>query len=149
VDHWAQNQASAMAVPVPDLNPIENEWGLNWREEAPTWIWGDSVCRNGLWSPVRCSPNSPGIIWEDSELLSWKKEAAKSILKLQLFPILEKYIYFIMWFPLPNNANLFFTAILPSCDICFEFWFIPEINIQDITKIIEKNLGDLKYITKS
>jgi len=24
--HWAQNQASAMAIPVPDLNPIENEW---------------------------------------------------------------------------------------------------------------------------
>jgi len=23
--HWAQNQASAMATPFPDLNPIENE----------------------------------------------------------------------------------------------------------------------------
>ncbi len=25
--HWAQNQASAMAIQFPDLNPVENEWG--------------------------------------------------------------------------------------------------------------------------
>jgi len=25
--HRAQNQASTMAIPVPDLNPIEHEWG--------------------------------------------------------------------------------------------------------------------------
>ncbi len=25
--HWAQNQASAMAIQSFDLNPVENEWG--------------------------------------------------------------------------------------------------------------------------
>jgi len=42
-------------------------------------IWRDSVWRNGLWSLVRCSPNSSGIIGENSEQLSWKKEVSKSI----------------------------------------------------------------------
>ncbi len=38
--HWAQNQASAMVIPVlwPEL---EHEW-VNWREEAPSWSWRGS-----------------------------------------------------------------------------------------------------------
>ncbi len=42
-----------------DLNPVINEWGI-WR------IWSDSGLRNGLWSLVRCSLTSSGIIGEDS-----------------------------------------------------------------------------------
>ncbi len=58
-----------------DLNPTENEW----REEKELWIWRiwrDSVWRNGLWSLIRCSPNSSGIIGENSELLSWERDVA-------------------------------------------------------------------------
>ncbi len=58
-----------------DLNPTENEW----TEEKKLWIWRiwrDSGWRNGLWSLVRCSPNSSGIIGENSELLSWEKDVA-------------------------------------------------------------------------
>ncbi len=37
--HWAQNQASAMAIfQSSDLNPIANEWS-ELREEALSWSW--------------------------------------------------------------------------------------------------------------
>ncbi len=50
----------------PDLNPTENEWGELKRRstvmELWIWrIWRDSGWRNGLWSLVRCSPNSSSI----------------------------------------------------------------------------------------
>jgi len=69
-----------MTVPVP--------WPDEWSElkrrstNMNLWIWRiwrESVWRNGLWSLVRCSPNSSGIIGEDSGLLSWQNEVAKSI----------------------------------------------------------------------
>ncbi len=34
--HWAQNQASAMAIPVLWPEPCRNEWG---EMKAPTWSW--------------------------------------------------------------------------------------------------------------
>ncbi len=34
--HWAQNQASAMVIPVLWPEPCR-EWVMNWREEAPSW----------------------------------------------------------------------------------------------------------------
>ncbi len=66
-----------------DLNPGENEW-VNWREEALTWswiwiIWSDSGWRNDLWSLVRCSLTSSGIIGEMLEMLNWQMEVSKSI----------------------------------------------------------------------
>ncbi len=56
-----------------DLNPVEDEWGELKRSstvmELWIWrIWRDSGWRNGLWSLIRCSPNSSGIIGENSEL---------------------------------------------------------------------------------
>jgi len=59
---------------IPFGNPIKNLRGncimlWVWR------IWRDSVWRKCLWSLVRCSPNSSGIIEKNSEL----KEVAKSI----------------------------------------------------------------------
>ncbi len=53
----------------PDLHPIENEWvELKRRStnmELWIWrIWRDSGWRNGLWSHVRCSLTSSGIIGE-------------------------------------------------------------------------------------
>ncbi len=36
--HWAQNQASAVAIPVLWAEPYR-KWGLNWREAPPTWSW--------------------------------------------------------------------------------------------------------------
>ncbi len=78
--HWAQNQASAMAIPVLWPEPCR-KW-VRWTEEKKLWIWRiwrDSGWRNGLWSLIRCSLTSSGIIGENSELLSWQKEVAKSI----------------------------------------------------------------------
>ncbi len=54
-----------------DLNPVENEWGELKRRstvmELLIWrIWSDSGWRNGLWSLVRCSLTSAGIIGENS-----------------------------------------------------------------------------------
>jgi len=66
---WAQNQASAMAIPVPDMNPIK-EW-VGWTEEAaPTWVWESEGSGEILLEEWK---NSSGIIGENSELLSWKK----------------------------------------------------------------------------
>ncbi len=69
--HWAQNQASAMAIPVLWPEPCR-KW-VRWTEERSTvmelWIWriwSDSGWRNGLWSLVRCSLTSSGIIGENS-----------------------------------------------------------------------------------
>ncbi len=55
---------------------------VNWREEAPSWSCASEGSgeilyeENGLWSLVRCSPNSSGIIGENSELLPWEKDVA-------------------------------------------------------------------------
>ncbi len=67
-----------------DLNPVENEWGELKRRstnmELWIWrIWRDSGWRNGLWSLVRCSLTSSGIIGENLELLNWQMEVSKSI----------------------------------------------------------------------
>jgi len=63
------------------MDPIENEWAELKRRSVniDLGIWRYSVWRNGLCSLVRCSPNSSGIMREDSELLYWKNEVAKSI----------------------------------------------------------------------
>ncbi len=62
-----------------DLNPVEDEW-VNWREEAVNLkIWSDSGWRNGLWSRVRCSLTSSGIIGEHLKLLNWQIEVSKII----------------------------------------------------------------------
>ncbi len=55
---------------------------VNWREEAPSWSCesegsGEILYEeNGLWSLISCSPNSSGIIGENSELLCWEKDVA-------------------------------------------------------------------------
>ncbi len=64
-----------------DLNPTEIEWGELKRRstnmELVFWrIWRDCGWRNGLWSLIRCSPNSSGIIGENSQLLSLEKDVA-------------------------------------------------------------------------
>ncbi len=91
-----------------DLNPVENEWGELKRRstvmELWIWrIWRDSGRRNGLWSLVRCSQTSSGIIGENLELLNWQMEVSKSIKKKGAINsgqcVLEKNIYFIMIFP--------------------------------------------------
>ncbi len=52
---------------------------VNWREAAPSWSCesegsGEILYEeNGLWSLIRCSPNSSGIIGENSELLPGKR----------------------------------------------------------------------------
>ncbi len=71
--HWAQNQASAMAIPVLWPEPYRKR--VKWTEEKrrstvmELWIWriwSDSGWRNGLWSLVRCPLTSSGIIGENS-----------------------------------------------------------------------------------
>ncbi len=62
-----------------DLNPVENECGKRKRRstvmELWIWrIWSDSGWRKGLWSLVRCSLTSSGIIGEHLELLNWQTE---------------------------------------------------------------------------
>ncbi len=37
IGHWAQNQASAMAIPVLWPEPCRKMSEVNWREEAPSW----------------------------------------------------------------------------------------------------------------
>ncbi len=78
--HWAQNEASAMAVPVPWPEPYR-KW-VGWTEEKKHQheagnlkdLERRKISMNGLWSLVKCSPNSSGIIEENSELLSWEKD---------------------------------------------------------------------------
>ncbi len=73
--HWAQNQASALAIPV--LWPERCRRWVRWTEEKKLWIWriwSDSGWRNGLWSLVRCSLTSSGIIGDNVELLNWQTE---------------------------------------------------------------------------
>ncbi len=80
--HWEQNQASAMAIPVPWPEPYR-KW-VGWTEEKHQH--GD-VNLKGLerfwmkeWSLISRQVFSKlvKIIGEDSELLSWQKEVAKS-----------------------------------------------------------------------
>ncbi len=53
---------------------------VNGREEVLTWSCesegsGEILYEEkGFWSLIRCSPNSPGIIGENSELLTWEKD---------------------------------------------------------------------------
>jgi len=66
-----------MAIPVPNLNPIENEWsGL---KRSANMDLGICIWRNE-WSLISGQVfSSSGIIGEESELVSWHKEVAKSI----------------------------------------------------------------------
>ncbi len=80
MSHWAQNQASAMIIPVLWPEPCR-KW-MRWTEEKKLWIWriwSDSGWRNGLWSLVRCSLTSSGMIGEHLELLNWQMKVSKSI----------------------------------------------------------------------
>ncbi len=48
---------------------------VRWPEEEKLWIWrvwSDSGWRNDLWSLVRCSLTSSGVIGEHLELLNWQ-----------------------------------------------------------------------------
>ncbi len=71
--HWAQNQASAMSIPVLWPEPCRT-W-VRWTEEKMLWIWriwSDSGWRNGLWYLVMCSLTSSVLIEEHLERLKWK-----------------------------------------------------------------------------
>jgi len=71
----AQNAASAPSQS-PDLMS-----GVNWRDEAPTWIWeseGSGESLNGMVSDI-LSVVLQRIIGENSELIYWQKEIARSI----------------------------------------------------------------------
>ncbi len=99
--HWAQNQASALAIPVLWPEPCR-KWEVNWREEAPSWSWesegsGVILDEETVWSPVRCSLTSSGIIGENLELLNWQMEGAVNCGQC----VLDKNIYAIMISPLP------------------------------------------------
>ncbi len=77
--HWAQNQASAMAIPVSDLNPVENEWGELKRRSCESEGSGVILDEGMVSDLVRCSLTSSGIIGEHLELLNWQMEVSKSI----------------------------------------------------------------------
>ncbi len=58
--------------------PSQSTW-VWWTEEKKLliWrIWRDSGWRNSVWSLIRCSPKTSGIIGENSELFSWGKDVA-------------------------------------------------------------------------
>jgi len=57
-------------------------------------IWRDSVRRNGLWSLLRCCPNSSGIIGENLDMLYWEKDIADANCGQREQ---EKNIHFIMF----------------------------------------------------
>ncbi len=108
IGHWAQNQASAMAIPVLWPGPCR-EW-VEWTEEKhQSWSGEskgsgvDSGWRNGLWSLVRCYLTSSGIIGENVELLNWQMEVSKRIEQNVTVNcgqcVLEKKKYFIIIFP--------------------------------------------------
>ncbi len=72
--HWAQNQASAMAIQSSDLNPVENEWGEPKTEQKKhqheagnlkVWV----ILDEGI---VSCQVFSSSIIGEHLELLNWQ-----------------------------------------------------------------------------
>ncbi len=99
--HWAQNQASAMAIPVLWPEPCR-KWVMNWREEAVNLkdlerFWMKE------WSLISCQVFSNLIIGEHLELLNWQMEVSKSIEYKGAVNcgqcVLEKNIYFIMIFP--------------------------------------------------
>src|SRR4029434_3647584 len=105
--HRPQNKGFAMAITVPQPQPHRKSVE---RAEAESTsvdlricrIWRDTVCRNGLRSRAMCSPTSSRIIGEDSELLSWQREAAQNI-KLRGAnncgtPVLENNIYLMSTF---------------------------------------------------
>ncbi len=101
---------------------------VNWREEAPSWSCesegsGEILYENGLWSLIRCSPNSSGIIGENSELLPWEKDV--EIIGYQyLWPTwTRESIYFIMRFP-PHFQLFYFNDRLE--------WKIKRINNADL-----------------
>ncbi len=78
--HWAQNQASAMAVSVLWPEPCRKWVRRSTVMELWIWrVWSDSGWRNGLWSLLRCSLTSSGVIGEHLELLNWQMEVSKSI----------------------------------------------------------------------
>ncbi len=80
--HWAQNQASAIAIHTFDLNPVDNEW-VNWRE-GPTWSWESKgsgvILDEGMVSDILPGVlTSSGNIGENLELLNWQMEVSKTI----------------------------------------------------------------------
>ncbi len=108
---------------------------VNWREEVLTWSCesegsGEILYEeNGLWSLIRCSPNSSGIIGENSELLPWEKDIA--IIGCQyLWPTwTRESIYFTMRFP-PYFQLFYFNDRLEFCEF-FE-WKIKRIDNADL-----------------
>ncbi len=104
--HWAQNQASAMAIPVLWPEPCRKL--VRWTEEKKHRHGAVNLERFWMkeWSLISCqvfSLPSSGIIGENVELLNWQMEVSKSIeLKGAVNCgqcVLEKNIYFIMIFP--------------------------------------------------
>ncbi len=120
--------------PSSDLNPVENEWGELKRSstvmELWIWrIWRDSVWRNGLWSLIRCSPNSSGIIGENSELLCWEKDIAIMGANNCGQHELEK-VFLTQWDPPPHFQLFYFNDRLEFCE--FLEWKIKRINNADL-----------------
>src|SRR4029434_1239305 len=82
--HRPRNKGFAMAITVPRPKPHRKSVG---RAEAEYTsgdlricrLWRYTVCRNGLRYRAMCSTTSSRIIGEDSELLSWQREAAQNI----------------------------------------------------------------------
>ncbi len=77
--HWAQNQASAMFIPVLWPEPCRT-W-VRWTEEAPSWS-GESkgsgeILDEGMVSDLLSGVLSSGIIGEHVELLNWQMEFKK------------------------------------------------------------------------
>ncbi len=84
---WAYFSLSTKLIfyhgcPCPLTWTLQKTSEVNWREEVLTWSCesegsGEILYEeNGLWSLIRCSPNSSGIIGENSELLSLEKDVA-------------------------------------------------------------------------
>ncbi len=65
-----------------DLNPVEDEWDELKKHRHGSvnlkgleWFW----MKECLWSLIRCSRTSSGVIGEHLELLNWQMEVSKSI----------------------------------------------------------------------
>ncbi len=113
--------------PCPLTWTLQKMSEVNWREEVPTWSCesegsGEILYEeNSLWSLIRCSPNSSGIIGENSELLHWEKDVGQheldkafisqwDFLPLSMFTSMigwNLWIFFEWKIKRINNADLF------------------------------------------
>ncbi len=107
---WMKEWSLISCQVFSDLNPVENEWDELKRRSCESEGSGEMLYEeNSLWSLIRCSPNSSGIIGDNSELLPWEKDIA--IIGCQyLWPTwTRESIYFTMRFPPTFNC---FTSMI-------------------------------------